>query len=140
MVTDGVGDGVALALRTGVIAAHDALQFREFTDHACNEVGLAQSRSAFSVIGACALDDPLFNQPARQICDAINLVGDTAQFFVEGNLRQLLGLIVKRDFQILFPEELRVRQTRGQHLLITRNNRCAIVMRVDIRSADKGVG
>ena len=59
---------------------------------------------------------------------------------MEGNLRQLLGLIVKRDFQILFPEEFRIGQARGENFFIARNNCCAIIMRVYIRSADKGVG
>ena len=59
---------------------------------------------------------------------------------MEGNLRQLLGLIVKRDFQILFPEEFRIGQARGENFLITRNNRCAAVMRINVSSADKGVG
>ncbi|MNJ31258.1 hypothetical protein D3C77_258860 [compost metagenome] len=34
VVADGVGHGVGLTGQTGVVAAHDPLQFRELADHA----------------------------------------------------------------------------------------------------------
>ena len=46
MVLDGVGDGLVLVLRLGVIAAHQALQVGEFANHFGQQIGLAQSRGA----------------------------------------------------------------------------------------------
>jgi hypothetical protein len=48
LVADRGGDGGVLALRGGVIAAHQSLQFGEFADHAGDEISLAQQRRAFS--------------------------------------------------------------------------------------------
>ena len=140
MVADGVGDDVALALGAGIIATHDALQFGELSNHACDKVGLAQTRCAFSVIGTCAFDDTFFDQPACQLCDTLDLVGYAAKLLVKGNLGQFLRLIIQRDLQVLFPEEFRVRQPRSQHLLIARNNRSAAIMRVNVGGTDERIG
>jgi hypothetical protein len=51
MIADRVGHGIALALRAGVVAAHNALQFGEFADHPSDEIGLAQARCAFCGVG-----------------------------------------------------------------------------------------
>ena len=57
MIAHSIGDGIGLALRAGVIAAHNALQFGEFADHAGDEIGLCQPRSAFGIIGIRAFDE-----------------------------------------------------------------------------------
>ena len=46
MVGDRVGDAGVFAVVERVIAAHDALQLGEFTDHAGREVGLREARRA----------------------------------------------------------------------------------------------
>ena len=140
MVAHCVSDGIGLALRAGVIAAHQALQFGEFADHTGDKIGLAQAGCAFGIIGASALDDALLNQPARELCHAFNLVRNCPQLLMKGDLRQFLRLFVERDFQILFPEEFGIRKPCRQHLFIARNNRCAAIIGDDIGGADKGVG
>ena len=140
MVAYCVGDGICLALRAGVIAAHQALQLREFADHTGDKIGLAQTRRALGIIGASALDDAFLNQPARKLCHAFNLVSNCPQLFMKGDLRQFLRLFVERDLQILFPEEFGIRKPCRQHLFIARNNRLAAIIGDDIGSADKGVG
>ena len=51
MVADRVGDFARLALRGGVIAAHQALQLGEFADHAGDEVRLGEARGALGHVG-----------------------------------------------------------------------------------------
>ena len=140
MIAHSVGDRIRFTLRAGVIAAHDALQFGEFTDHAGDEIGLCQPCSAFGLIGACAFDDTLLDQPACELCHALDLVGDGAQFLMEGNLRQFLRLLVERNLQVLLPEEFGIAQSCREHLFIARNNRRAAIVGDDIGGADKGIG
>ena len=144
MVADGVGDGVGLALGAGEVAADDALQFGEFADHAGDEVGLGEARGAFGFVGedfggdaAVAFDDALLDQPARQLGDALDLVGDGAELFVEDDLLELLRLLLERDLEVLLPEEARVAQPRGEHALVARDDRRAAVVGVDVGGADE---
>ena len=97
MVADGVGDGVALALRAGVIAAHDTLQFREFTHHAGDKIRLTQTRRAFGGVCSRARNDAFGYQPTRKLCHALYLIGNAAQFLMKRNLRQFLRLGIQRD-------------------------------------------
>jgi len=50
VIADGVGHGVGQTFGAGVVAAHQALQFGELTDHLGDEVGLAQPRGEFGLI------------------------------------------------------------------------------------------
>ena len=54
MILAGVRDGFVFALGLGVVFAHRALQFGEFTDHFGEQIGLAQPRGAlgFFHVGA----------------------------------------------------------------------------------------
>ena len=54
MVLDGRRDGGAFALVGGVVAAHQALQLGEFANHAGDEIGLGQTRSAAGFISISA--------------------------------------------------------------------------------------
>ena len=117
MVADRVGDGVGLALGAGVVAADQALQFGELADHPGDEVGLGEARGAFGDVGgSAALDDPLLDQPPRQLGHALDLVGDGAELLVEDDLLELLRLLRERDLEVLLPEEARVGQARGEDL------------------------
>jgi hypothetical protein len=44
VVLDGGGDGRVLALRSRVVAAHEALQFGKLSHHLGDEVGLGEAR------------------------------------------------------------------------------------------------
>ena len=81
---------------------------------------------------------PFLDQPARELGDALDLVGDGAELLVEDDLVELLRLLVERDLEVLLPEEARVGQPRGEHLLVARDDRRAAVVRLDIGGADEG--
>ena len=83
MIANGVRDSLRLALRFGEIAADHALKLGELADHASDEVGLGQPRSALGLVGVSALDHTFLDQPARQLGDALDLVGDGTELFVE---------------------------------------------------------
>jgi len=147
VIADRLGDGFRQTLGAGVIAAHKALQFGEFADHSGDEIGLAQARCLFGHIRKNFLrhasfrwgDDVRFNQPPRQLGHAINLVGDGAQLFVEGDPPQPLGVFGQGLLLILLPEEARIRQSRGQHLAVAVHHHGGI-NRGDIRGADESIG
>ena len=51
MLCDRIGDFVTFAVMHRVVAPHDSLQLREFTDHAGDQIGLAQGRTSRSMLG-----------------------------------------------------------------------------------------
>ena len=53
VITDGVGNGLRLAVCRGVVATHRALQLRELADHAGEQVAFAKRR--------CTLNDVSVN-------------------------------------------------------------------------------
>ena len=72
-----------IALRLGVVAAHDALQFREFADHGGHQIGLGEFGGARNLgSGADALPDDL-----RERFHAARLVGIAAELGLKGHAR-----------------------------------------------------
>ena len=69
VVLAGCGDGCVLALRLGVVAAHQALQFGEFADHLGQQVGLGELRRAPGLVDIGADQRRQFG---RQSFDALN--------------------------------------------------------------------
>ncbi|MNI25118.1 hypothetical protein D3C73_787570 [compost metagenome] len=134
VVADGVGHGVGLAGQTGVVAAHDPLQFRELAHHARGQVGLGQARCLFrlSRVGADQRGDL-----ARQRRDAVHPLGQRAQLGVEGDVLQLGVPGVEADLLILGPEEFRVAEAGRQHLGVARGQGCAAVGRLDVGDDDE---
>ena len=114
MVADRFGDGARLPLRFGEIAADHALKLRELADHAGDEVRLGEPRRALDLV-RLGLDDAAFDQPSRELCDALDLVGDRAELLVEDDLVELLRLLFERNLEVLLPEEARVSEPRGKH-------------------------
>ena len=51
MIVDGGCDGMAFALRFGVEAADNALQFGELLHHVCSEVGFGEKSGAIHSFG-----------------------------------------------------------------------------------------
>ena len=139
MVADRVGDRVGQAFGASVITAHKPLQFWEFAYHLGDEVGLRQFRRLPRLRGVAVRDDAFARQPLGELRDALDLVGDGAQLFVEGDVLQLLGMLRQRLLLVLFPKEARVGKARGDHLVIARDDLRAAVGRVDVRGADERV-
>lgn len=59
---------------------------------------------------------------------------------MEGDVRELLGVLRERLLLVLFPEEARVRQPRREDLAVARDDLGAAVFGVDVRGADEAVG
>src|SRR3546814_10984748 len=78
--------------------------------------------------------------PFGELRDALDLVGDGAELFVECDVREFFGVLGQRLLLILFPEEARVGQARGEDLAAAGDDLCTAVARDDIRGADESVG
>src|SRR3546814_17378856 len=69
--------------------------------------------------------------------DAVDLVGDCAQLFVEDNAVELFGVLLQLRLLVLLPKEASVGQAGGEDFLIACHNRFAAVMRINIGSSDE---
>src|SRR3546814_8560241 len=56
--------------------------------------------------------------PFGELRDALDLVGDGAELFVECDVREFFGVLGQRLLLILFPEEARVGEARGEDLAV----------------------
>ena len=69
--------------------------------------------------------------------DAIDLVGDGAELFVEDDLVELFRLLFQRDFEVVFPEEFGVGEAGREYALVAGDDRAAAVARLDVGDADE---
>ncbi|MND87538.1 hypothetical protein D3C80_795390 [compost metagenome] len=136
VVAHGVGDGVGVAGQTGVVAAHDPLQFRELAHHARGQVGLGQARGLFGLrrVGADQRGDL-----ARQGGDAVDPLGQRAELGVEGHALQLVVPGVEADLLVFVPEEAGVVQAGRQDAAVAGGQSLAAVGRLDVGD-DEEVG
>ena len=136
VVADGVGDGVGMAGEASVIAAHDPLQFREFADHARQQIGLGQAGGhlGFVRVGADQGGDL-----AGKRGDTLDALGQGAQFGVEGDAGQFGVPGVEADLLVLVPEEAGVVQAGGQDAAVAGSQGLAAVGGLDIGD-DQEVG
>ena len=137
MIGNGVGDGGALLLVERVVAAHDALQLREFANHVADEVGLAENAGALGVLRVRTND---WCEVLREMPDALYAVVLAAELFVESDLLQLRHPSLERDLAILIEEELRIRQPRGDDALIALGYRGPAVLGLEIGNQHEAVG
>ena len=72
-----------------------------------------RGRSPSPFRGGLGADDALLDKPPGQLCDAVDLVRERAELFVEDDLRKLLRLLLERDLEVLLPEIASVRQAGG---------------------------
>ena len=117
-------DGLVLALRLGVVTAHQPLQFGKFADDFGQQIGLAQLRGAFGFrrIGA---DDR-----RKLTCkggDARNTLGLGAQLLMENDLLEFRQPVFQPRLQVGVVEELGVGQPRADHSLVAGDNCLAAV-------------
>src|SRR3546814_8801163 len=89
VIADGVGDFLRQSLGAGIISAHNALKFRELSNHFSDEISLAETGGLLghirqtSAIRLVRTNNSFFTQLASQFVDGLELVGDRAQLFVE---------------------------------------------------------
>mmetsp|Transcript_28293 Transcript_28293/g.52612 ORF Transcript_28293/g.52612 Transcript_28293/m.52612 type:complete len:443 (-) Transcript_28293:1236-2564(-) len=123
--------------RLTVIPPHQALKFRELIYHLGAEirfgparglVRLAKGRTSHRCNSAC------------QCCDAGDAIPLAAELVMKGNLFQALKPCIcpgRSHANVVFPEELRVRQARKQHLLVASKNGLAIVFGLAVGNGHK---
>ena len=126
VILDGVGDRLVLALRLGVVAAHEALQLGEFADHFGEQIGLAQQRGALG-LGAVGADH--IAQLARQRVDARDALGLRAELLVEHDAFEFRQPVFQPCLQVGVVEELGVGKPRADHALVAGDDRLAAVAR-----------
>ena len=123
-------DRFVLALRLGVVVAHQALQLGEFADHFGQQIGLAELRRALG-LGDIGADDRR-EMPGQRV-DARDALGLRAELFVEHDLLEFRQPVFQPRLQIGLVEELRVRQPRADDALVAGDDRLAAVAGLDVR-------
>ena len=134
---DRIGDLGVQPFLVGVVAAHHALQFREFTHHAGDQVGLAEPRSLLGEgLGRAVIADE-GGEFAGQGHDPLHPLVHGPELGVEGDALQLLQPVFQLGLQVLVPEEAAVGEARRQHLGVARRDQLAAVRRLDIGHGDE---
>ena len=149
MLLDRRGDARLLALRGGVIAAHQALQLGELADHLGDEIGLGQSSCARRELDVGA---DLWRDLARESLDPVDAFGLRAELLVEDDaerveLRQALVerlpglvLVVGQVIEVGQPEVARVGEARPHDAGVAGRDRRAAVGSDQVGDEDEPVG
>ena len=118
LLKDTFADIRFFSVQTGILPAHDALQFGKFRHHAGNQIALAELGRAFQIRQRQTALLPEMNH-LHQLLQTLALIVHIAQAFLEDNGLNLFFI----GFQFLFPvfvkEEFRVTETGPQHPFIT---------------------
>ena len=125
-----------------VVATHDALQLREFADHARHQVALRELgglRRLRRIDAEAVHRAQAFGDHARQFADAADLVPDRTEFLLVGDLLQRVLLRGERRLQVVIEEELGVGEARTDHAFITLADLVRITA-LDVGDADEMFG
>ena len=133
---DGQRDFGRRAGSLGVVTPGDALQFREFVDHARLQVVLRQFRGLARQL---RIDVHLRRDGFGQCGHARDLVGDGAEFGLVGDRLQAFAHRGEALLQVFVEEEPGVGETRADHALVALAD-FACVLRLDIRDPDEVLG
>ena len=121
-----------------IVAPHQPLQFWEFVDHFRRQIGLGHLGRLLCQISVGTHHWGQFPRQCRNPVDPRLL---RSQLIVERHILQRVQprghLVPLGDTQIVFPEKLRVRQARRQHLLVTRKDRGTMIRRFAVGHGDK---
>ncbi len=120
----------------GVVAAGDALQLREFVDHARLQVVLRQLRGT---LGQHRVGTDLRRDHFGQRRDARHLVGHAAQLGLVGHRLQAVAHRFQALLQVFVEEELGIGEARADHALVTLGH-FGHVLRLDVGDADEFLG
>ena len=122
----------------GVVAAHDALQFRELADHVGQQVGLGQHGSLFGVLHQLPAAE-LFGDGAGDGGNALHALALGAQLVVIDNLGQADDAAFQRLLAILVEEELGIGQARAHDALVAADDGGSVI-RADVADHQEFVG
>ena len=133
MLGDGRSDFSRLVFEHGVVTPHYALQVRELTDHAGDQIAFAQLRCAHgrSLIALDARGDD-----AGQRCKAAHLVADRAQLGLKRDFVQCRYAAGQRLGLVLRIEERGISKPRPHHALVARPHGLRIGA-VDVADGDE---
>src|SRR4029079_19487438 len=134
VILGGVGDRLVLVLRLRIVAAHQALQFREFADDVSQQVGLAELRGALSL---CDVGADLRRQLAGKRDDTRDTLGLRAKLFVEYYLLKFRQPVFEARLEIGLVEKLCVGQARADYAFVAGDDRRAAVGRLLVRNQDE---
>ena len=117
------GHGGRFAVVLGVVAAHQALQFRKLADHVRDEVGLREERRAVGLRGVGAEQ---WRERAGERPDALDTLRERAELVVMHDAGQALDAGIEPLLAILVEEELGVGKPRAQHAFVAGDDRRGI--------------
>ncbi len=120
VLLDGSGNVGRLAVVLGVIAAHQALQFREFADHVGDQVRFRKPRRA---LRQCAVRAQVRRDGRRDGAHARRPIRLRAELVVIDDAAELGQARFQRMAPVLVEEELGVGQPRAQHALVAGDDR-----------------
>jgi hypothetical protein len=103
----------------GVVRAHQALKLGELADHLGDKVGFGKAGRLLRLLNVCADD---FSNLTSQRLDAGNALALGAQLGVEGDFLEVVETGFELGLPVQFPEEFRIRQPRGDDLVIALDN------------------
>ena len=112
----GHGHFFGFAVVAGVVRSHNALQFREFTDHFRQQVGFDQSCRA---VDKLCIDAHFFRNENRQEADTGHSLGKSAQLVVVHDIGEARQPVFEPFLFVLFEEETGIRQTWTDHAFVT---------------------
>ncbi|MCG3768801.1 MAG: hypothetical protein JW394_0921 [Nitrospira sp.] len=111
----------------GVLAPHDALQFRELTDHTGEQVGLAEIRRPLtSLLQLAIFRLQVRRNEAGQLSDPLLLLLHRAKLLMERDPGQLCHPLCKLDLPVFVKKELGIGQTSSQDPLVAFANQSHI--------------
>ena len=113
-----------------VVAAHEPLQLGELADHARHEIGLGELGRALRQRRLAQL--LRLRNLAGKLLDALGALELRAELLVEGDALQLVAHDLELLLQVLLPEELGVREPRGDYLLVAGDDLLAAVLGLEV--------
>ena len=116
MLFDCSSDRFLFAVMNCVVAAHDALQIRKFTNHIGDQVGFAQLRCSLTVVGIFAKK---FGEMSGKFDQSIRFVPQASQFVMECHALEISDSGFKCSSTVFIPEKARVRKAGLQHAFIS---------------------
>ena len=124
------------AVVTGIVFAHDALQFGEFAHHQSAKISLGKFRGAFGLDG---VSTDLFGHGVRNGLDAQHAFALAAELVVVHDVRKARNAAFERRLAVLLIEEFSISQTSAHHASVAGDDFLAAVGRMNVRNQTEAV-
>ena len=128
VVFNGVGNVMRQTIVARIVAAHDALQLREFAHHVCQQICFGQLRC--SVCSFCQRITPQgLTQSLGNAAHACHALALCAQLVVIHHFVQTLNARSQSFLAVLVKEEFGIGQTGSHHALVATNDGAGVCWR-----------